>query len=280
MRRPDDLTDRAVVAQRLRRAGVRPSKRLGQNFLVDPRALSAIVEAACRAGPEEILEIGAGLGTLTRELAGIGRRVVAVEIDRRLAESLGGTVAGLENVEVLRADVLGLDLGALARGGQLFVVGNLPYSLTAPILTRLVEAREVIREALVLTQAEVAEKVAASPGPDGSALGVTLQAYARIEVVTYVSRRSFYPVPEVDSTLWRIVFLPQPRFRAAPGRFFAVVRALYGKRRKMVRAALRDLVPAQRVAEVLASAGIDPTARGETLSLAELDRIAARLWRT
>ncbi len=259
---------------------MRPSKRLGQNFLVDPRALSAIVEAACRAGPEEILEIGAGLGTLTRELAGIGRRVVAVEIDRRLAESLGGTVAGLENVEVLRADVLGLDLGALARGGQLFVVGNLPYSLTAPILTRLVEAREVIREALVLTQAEVAEKVAASPGPDGSALGVTLQAYARIEVVTYVSRRSFYPVPEVDSTLWRIVFLPQPRFRAAPGRFFAVVRALYGKRRKMVRAALRDLVPAQRVAEVLASAGIDPTARGETLSLAELDRIAARLWRT
>lgn len=261
----------------LRRAGIRPSKRFGQNFLVDRRALSAIVEAARAAAPETVIEIGAGLGTLTRELAVIATRVIAVEIDRRLAELLEETVAGLENVEVLRADFLDVDLAALTRRGPLHVVGNLPYGVTSPILTRLVEARGTICEALVLTQSEVAEKVAASPGPDGSSLGVYIQAYASVEIVTRVTRSAFHPVPQVDSTLWRIVFRPTPRFTAPPQRFFAVVRALYGKRRKMVRGALRDFVPAERVTAVLQVAGIDPTARGETLSFAQLDRIAAAL---
>jgi 16S rRNA (adenine1518-N6/adenine1519-N6)-dimethyltransferase len=272
-----DLTDRALVAALLSRAGIRPSKRFGQNFLVDRRALGAIVEAVRIACPEVVLEIGAGLGTVTRELAALAPRVIAVEVDLRLTKLLEETLAGLENIELLRADILDVDFSTLAQGEPLHVVGNLPYRLTSPILARLVEARGAIREAVVLTQSEVAAKIAASPGPAGSALGVLLQAYARIEILAQVPRRAFHPVPEVDSTLWRIAFLPQSRFTAPPERFFAVVRVLYGKRRKMLRAVLRDLVPAERVPEILNAADIDPTRRGETLSLDALDRIAAQI---
>jgi len=274
---PNDLTDRSVVDGLLRRAGIRPSKRFGQNFLVDRHALSTIADTVRSASPEAILEIGAGLGTLTRELAAIAPRVIAVEIDRRLAGILEDTLTGLATVEIVRADILDVDLEAVSGGRSLYVAGNLPYRITSPILTRLVASRAAVSEALVLTQSEVAEKVAASPGPNGTALGVLIQAYGSVETVARIPRGAFHPLPEVGSTLWRIRFRPQPRFTAPEDRFFTVVRALYGKRRKMARVALRDLVSAERAVRMLEAAGIDPTARGETLSFGELDRIAAAL---
>lgn len=273
----NDLTSRKEVASLLRTAGVHPSKRLGQNFLVDRTALDAILIEVKRAAPCEILEIGAGLGTVTSELARIADRVVAVEVDRRLAALLERTVGGMRNVEIVRADILTLDLRCASKSDSLFIVGNIPYRITAPILKHLVEYRDVISGALLLTQCEVAEKIALSPGRDGSALGVFLQAYADIHVIKHVPKGSFYPVPEVDSTLWRLSFLKEPRFSAAPDDFFAIVRTLYGKRRKMVRAALRDLLPSAQVSEILKTAGIDPSARGETLTLEEIDRIARLL---
>ena len=270
----NELISKEEVASLLHAAGVHPSKRLGQNFLVDRAVLDAIIIGVERATPREILEIGAGLGTVTRELAGIADHIIAIEVDRRLAKILEQTVGEMENVEVVREDILAYDLRHASQSGPIFVVGNIPYRITAPILKHLVENRESICGALLLTQREVAEKIAASPGRNGSALGIFLQAYADIHVIRRVSKASFYPVPEVDSTLWSLAFLRQPRFTADKEKFFTVVRALYGKRRKMIRSALRDLLAIEQVAEILGTAGIDPTVRGETLSLEEIDRIA------
>ncbi len=273
----NDLISQEEVASLLHTAGVHPSKRLGQNFLVNRAVLDAIIIEVERAAPRKILEIGAGLGTVTRELAGIADHVIAIEVDRRLAKVLERTVGKMENVEVVREDILAYDLRHESKSGPIFVVGNIPYRITAPILKYLVENRESICGALLLTQREVAEKVAASPGRNGSALGVFLQAYADIHVIRRVPRGSFHPVPEVDSTLWRLSFLRQPRFTADKEKFFTVVRTLYGKRRKMIRSALRDLLTVEQVAEILETAGIDPTVRGETISLEEIDRIATLL---
>jgi len=270
----NDLISKEEVVSLLHAAGVHPSKRLGQNFLVDRAVLDAIIIEVERAAPRKILEIGAGLGTVTQKLAGFADHVIAIEVDRRLAKILEQTVDKMENVEVVREDILAYDLRHTRKRGPIFVVGNIPYRITAPILKYLVENRESICGALLLTQREVAEKVAASPGRNGSALGVFLQAYADIRVIRRVSRGSFHPVPEVDSTLWSLSFLREPRFTADKERFFTVVRTLYGKRRKMIRSALRDLLAVEQVAEILKTAGIDPTVRGETLSLEEIDRIA------
>jgi len=270
----NELISKEGVTFLLHAAGVHPSKRLGQNFLVDRAVLDAIIIEVERATPREILEIGAGLGTVTRELAGIADHIIAIEVDRRLAKILEQTVREMENVEVVREDILAYDIRHESKSGPIFVVGNIPYRITAPILKHLVENRESICGALLLTQREVAEKVAASPGRNGSALGVFLQAYADIHVIRRVPRGSFHPIPEVDSTLWSLSFLRQPRFTADKEKFFTIVRTLYGKRRKMIRSALRDLLAAEQVAEILGTAGIDPTVRGETLSLEEIDRIA------
>ena len=270
----NELISKEEVASLLHAAGVHPSKRLGQNFLVDRAVLDAIIIEVERATPREILEIGAGMGTVTQKLAGFADRIIAIEVDRRLAKILERAVGKMENVEVVREDILAYDLRHASKSGPVFVVGNIPCRITAPILRHLVENRESICGALLLTQREVAEKIAASPGRNGSALGIFLQAHADIHVIRRVSKASFYPIPEVDSTLWSLSFLRQPRFTADKEKFFTVVRALYGKRRKMIRSALRDLLVVEQVADILGTAGIDPTVRGETLSLEEIDRIA------
>ena len=270
----EDLTSRKEVASLLRLAGVHPSKRLGQNFLVDRTVLDAILAEVKRVAPREILEIGAGLGTVTCELARIAPRVVAVEVDRRLVQILERTVGNLKSVEIQRQDFLSFNFATTFDDRRTFVVGNIPYRITSPILKRLVEKRESISHVLLLTQSKVAKKIAASPGPDGTALGVLVRAYADLSLIRPIAKECFYPVPKVDSILWRLSFLAHPRFAASQEVFFTVVRALYGKRRKMIRHALRDLLPIERIAEVLSTAGIDPTARGEGLTFQQLDRLA------
>ncbi len=272
-----ELIGTHAVVSRLREIGVRPSKRLGQNFLVDREVLSRIVSEVERAGPETVLEIGPGLGTVTRELAGLGARVIGVEVDRRLAAGLRREFAGAKNVEIVEGDFLRFDFAALGPG-RVYVVGNLPYRITSPILARLIEERGRICGAILLTQAEVAEKIAGSPGPHGSALGVFVQAYGKVELLRRVPRTAFYPVPAVDSVLWRLEFLPAPRFASAPDDFFTLVRAVYGKRRKMLRRVLRDLLPPDRIDPLLEQLGIDPTRRGETLTISELDRLTQAIF--
>ena len=274
MASPSELTSKETVASLLGSAGIRPSKRLGQNFLVDRGVLDAILSEVRGRSPEQIVEIGSGLGTVTRGLAAIARRVLAIEVDARLVEILTRSVESVGNVEVRHKDILEFDLSQEIPARSAFVVGNIPYRITAPILNWLVDHRRSICGAILLTQTEVADKIVSSPGPDGSSLGVRVRAYGDAAVLRRVSRSSFYPVPDVGSTLWRLEFREEPRFSAPEDSFFAVVRALYGKRRKMIRAALRDLVLPCEVGPALEGAGIDPTVRGETLSFEELDRLA------
>jgi 16S rRNA (adenine1518-N6/adenine1519-N6)-dimethyltransferase len=273
----DELTDRGTVRRLLREAGIRPSKRLGQSFLVDRAVVDAISRIVAEASPRRIVEIGAGLGTVTRALASLAREVVAIEIDRRLVAILERTVGDFDSVTVRHGDVLDYAFGERESAPKALVFGSLPYASTAPILQHLVAHRRSIAAVVLLTQREVARKIEASPGASGSALGVLIRAYADVDLLRRVGRESFHPVPTVESSLWTMRFLERARFSAGPGAFFAVVRTVYGVRRKMLRVALRSLVPRERVGDVLRTAGIEGDVRGETLGFDELDRLAHAL---
>ncbi len=269
--------DRASVRRLLGELGVRPSKRLGQSFLVDRNVVAGILDALGGDADSGIVEIGPGLGALTLPLAKRARRLVAVEVDRRLAARLQDVPALQgDSVEVVEADILRFDLGAAASsfGERAVVVGSIPYSITAPILSKLVDSRKAIRAAFLVTQREVAENILASPGADGTALGIFVQAYADVAILRRISRGAFYPVPDVDSCLWKLEMLERPRFTAREERFFSVVRAIYGARRKTLRNGLQREYPRGAVDAMLVAAGLDGAIRGETLGFAELDALA------
>jgi 16S rRNA (adenine1518-N6/adenine1519-N6)-dimethyltransferase len=270
-------TDRTVIRSLLAEAGVRPSKKLGQNFLADPGVVREVDEIVRRWAPETIVEIGPGLGALTEMVVGVAEHVIALEVDGRLAEGLERRLSGKTTLEVVHEDVLRFRLEEWLAAGSCVVVGSLPYRITAPILKWLIDRREHVSAAVLITQREVAEKIAVSPGKDGSALGILVRAYADVEIIRRVARGCFVPVPEVESTLWTLTFRDRPRFDADPEVFFPVVRALYGTRRKMIRGALRAIVPPEAVADILREANAEETARGEELDFAALDRIAAAI---
>jgi 16S rRNA (adenine1518-N6/adenine1519-N6)-dimethyltransferase len=269
---------RAGVRSALAEWGIRPSKRFGQNFLVDRSVISAVLDEVGRLGPGLLVEIGPGLGALTRGLAEQVARLVVVEIDRRLAERLREVFGRSPSVEIVQQDILEFDLVRFLPTPEtkVVIVGSIPYSLTSSILQWLVERRRWIDAAVLITQVEVAEKVEASPGPEGTALGTFVQAYGDVRILRKIPRGAFEPVPEVDSCLWLVRPHGEPKFKASPEAFFRVVRAVYGARRKTLRNALaRALAIDGRAAEeVLRGAGFDSSVRGETLSLAELDRVA------
>ena len=269
------VTDRRVVRALLAEAGVRPSKRLGQSFLADDGVLASIEQILARVSPETILEIGPGLGAVTEVLLRHAHKVVAVEVDGRLAASLVERLGASEGLEVRNENVLKLDVARALDDRHAYVVGSLPYRITAPILKWLIGQRGVLSGGLLITQREVADKIAASPGKEGSALGILVRAYAEVDIIRRVSRGSFFPVPEVDSTLWSLSFRESSRFASDAEAFFAVVRALYGTRRKMIRGALRALLRAEVIGAVLEEARIDGTVRGEELDFEQLDRLAS-----
>jgi 16S rRNA (adenine1518-N6/adenine1519-N6)-dimethyltransferase len=259
----------AAVTQRpselLRRHGLRPKKEWGQNFLGDPRILGELAALAEVRPGETVVELGAGLGHLTRALAATGARVVAVERDRDLAPILR---AELPQVEVVEADAKSFDLAAAARGQRIVVCGNLPYHLSAPILFHLLDQRAALRRGVLLLQREVAERVAAPPGGrDYGVLSVLVQHVADARIGLQVDRRAFTPPPEVESSALVLDFLPRPRSEVRDERRFrALVKAAFAQRRKTLSNALKA-IPSAR--EALERAGIDPRRRGETLSVAE-----------
>ncbi len=259
---------------------IQPKKSLGQNFLVDQRALERIVEAA-ELGPEDIvLEIGPGLGTLTRLLAARAGRVVAVELDSRLVEALKKILADLSNVEVIHGDILELDPAALltrAAGFQYKVVANLPYYITSAILRHLLTAAVKPKLMVVTVQLEVARRIVAEPG-DMSLLAVSVQFYGRPRIVARIKAGAFYPSPQVDSAVVRIDLHEQPVVEVDDvDSFFEVVRAGFAQRRKQLRNALAAELglPTNQVAQALSRAGINPKRRAQTLNIKEW----ARVWK-
>jgi len=275
------LTSPRVIRELLREREIRPKKGLGQHFLCDANILEKIVAAAELSTGDLVIEPGAGLGTLTLALAARAGKVIAVELDGRLVPILRANLAGCANVEVLHEDFLKLDLEGSVRAAGLArakVVGNLPYQITSPILERLVRARAVLALAVLMVQQELAEKLAAPPGPQASALGVQLQAHADVELLFRVPRTVFLPPPEVDSGVVRLRFLERPRFAADEETFSKVVRAAFHLRRKTIKGALvrspHLLLSEESALQALQRAGIDQKRRGESLSVEEFDLLA------
>lgn len=276
------LSSPSTVRKLLKEHGIRPRKRWGQHFLCDENILEKMVKAAQLQPKDRVLEIGAGLGTLTQHLAPHVHEVIAVEIDPRLIPILHEQLADFTNVKIVQADVLQLDWRALLEGKKAKALGNLPYVITSPLLEKLIQHRDVFQQAVLMVQLEVAEKLTAPVGTRGSSpLGVFMQAFCEVERVARVSKNVFFPRPEVDSALLRFVFLTRPRFRASEESFMAVVRAAFGMRRKTLRQALAlspDLkLSPEQARGLLRQAGIEEARRGETLTIEEFDRLAQAL---
>jgi 16S rRNA (adenine1518-N6/adenine1519-N6)-dimethyltransferase len=261
----------------LRKYGLRPDKALGQNFLIDPGSLRRVVEAAELTGDEIVLEIGAGLGSLTRFLAPVSRRVVAVEFDRRLIPPLEEAVASLTNVSIVNDDVLSLDLGDLMGGETYRVVANIPYNITSTLIRHLMEAPHPSRLIVLTLQREVAERIVAGPG-EMSLLALSVGVYGRPSLRGRIAAGAFYPRPGVDSAVLRIDVDDRPR--VAPSMIdpiFALARAGFGQKRKKLVNALASGLDESRstVAGWLEDAGIPATARAQELTLQDWERLAS-----
>ena len=263
----------------LRRLGLKARKSLGQHFLIDEEVLGAVVSAAELTGGDVVIEIGPGLGVLTRELARRAGRVVAVELDSSLANALRQTLASLENVTVVDGDILKLEPAALLQGqetGGYKVVANLPYYITSAVLRHFLEAKLPPRVMVVMVQKEVAEAIIAKPGRM-SLLSVSVQLYGEPVIVSYVPARCFYPAPEVGSAILKVTLYPQPVVAADEREgFFGLVRAGFcASRKQLVNSLAQGLgLPKARVLPLLEKAGIIPQRRAETLTLTEW----AQLW--
>jgi len=269
----------------LERYGLRAKKSFSQNFLISDRAFRAIVDATVRADDDWIVEIGAGLGTLTARLAERvpEGKIIALERDRDMIAVLRAELAGVDNVDIEEVDALRYDLRMAARwrGDKISVCGNLPYQIAAPLMFRVIEARAHVKHAVMMIQKEMAARIVAAPGgKDYGALGVMIRTYADVSVVAKVSAGSFVPPPKVDSTVVKLTPLADaaPRVPIADERHYsAVVHAAFGQRRKTLRNALRAVFDEAAVDAALSATGIDGIRRGETLDIAEFGGIAAAL---
>ena len=259
--------------------GLEPHKGLGQNFLLDRGALSRIVAAADVQPGDRVLEIGPGLGILTRALAEAGASVVAVELDRGLVELLHEQLAGLEQARIVHQDILKADIGQLMGDAPYKVVANLPYNITSAALRHALEAKPRPSLLVVMVQKEVAQRIVAAPG-EMSLLAISVQFYGRPRIVAHVPAGAFYPRPKVDSAILRIETFPALDIpEDAIPRFFALARAGFAQRRKQLRNTLSKGLGLSTdvVEEGLRRCDIDPRRRAETLSLIEWKRLLQAL---
>ena len=274
--------DRESIPALLKRHGLWAKKSLGQHFLLDQAALDKIVAAGDLTPQDTVLEVGPGPGPLTRRLATAAGRVVAVEVDPRMVELLRTEVAVGLPVTVVQGDILQVDLADLMAEqgvGDYKVVANLPYYITSAVLRHILEARLKPRRVVVLVQREVAERMVAQP-PDMSLLSVSVQLYGAPRIVARVPPGAFYPPPKVESAVVRIEVYPQPAAGVTDVEgFFEVVRAGFGQKRKQLRNSLSQGLrrPAAEIDPALQAAGVAPTRRAETLTLAEWAALQERL---
>jgi 16S rRNA (adenine1518-N6/adenine1519-N6)-dimethyltransferase len=270
-----------AITDLLRARGLAPKKRFGQNFLADPHAARTIAEAATTPLGGTVLEVGPGLGALTRPLLERAARVVAIERDRDLVPILAGELpdaVAAGTLTLIEADALAVDWAAALEAGPRphAIAGNLPYLITGKLLERAVGLADVVDRAVFMVQAEVADRLAALPDTESyGALTVFVQAAFAVRKILTVKGGSFYPRPEVDSAV--VLLIPhRPRLAAETNAFRAVVKAAFGARRKTLRNAWKGLFGWSReeLAERAAEAGISLDARGETLGVEAFARLA------
>lgn len=266
-----DLTNVGDLRSLLSSYGMRPNKAFGQNFLIDRSVLTQIVQAADIEPEDQILEVGAGTGVLTRELAQQARRVVAVELERDMLTLLAQTTRAYPNVELIARNLLFLNPTEVFEDAPYKLVANLPYYITAPTFRHFLESANPPRVLVVMVQWEVAQRMVAEPG-DLSLLGVSIQFYGRPKIVARVPARSFYPAPKVDSAILRVDVHEKPALtKEERDRFFKVVQAGFSERRKQLHNSLTHGLHYKNelVRTWLEEVGIAASRRAETLSIEE-----------
>jgi len=280
-----NLTNPGVIKELMQRHGVRFSKGLGQNFIINPGVCPRIAREGGAGPGMGVLEIGPGVGVLTRELAAVSRRVVSVEIDTALKPVLAETLAGLDNVRILWEDVMKTDLHALLAeefpGMEVVVCANLPYYITSPVLMRLLESRLPVRAVTVMVQKEAGARICAPmPSRQSGAITAAVHYYSRPRMLFTVSRGSFLPAPKVDSAVIRLDARERPPVDVPDeALFFRVVRGAFSQRRKTLLNSLSSSLELDKAATAAAleRAGVPAGARAEALRLEDFAAAAAAL---
>jgi 16S rRNA (adenine1518-N6/adenine1519-N6)-dimethyltransferase len=264
------------VAGLLKQHGLHADKRLGQNFLGDPYALEKIVNAAEIRPTDTVLEIGPGLGSLTRYLAAAAQKVVAVELDEKLFPPLEAVIAPYHNIHLVHADILRIEPKEIIEQQDYLVVANIPYYITSALIRHLLESSPKPRRIVLTIQKEVAERICAGPG-DMSLLALSVQVYGGPRIATHIPAGAFFPAPKVDSSVLVVDIFPNPRIDENNlDVFFQLIKAGFSQKRKKLRnsisAGLRQS-PAE-AEKMLLAADIDPQRRAETLSLDEWGKLS------
>lgn len=277
-----NLSDISVIKKILSEHGFTFSKSLGQNFLINPTVCPRMAEACGADCDTGVLEIGAGIGVLTAELAKRAKKVVSLELDTRLIPVLAETLGEFSNVEVLNADVLKIDLNKLIddcfQGMHVAVCANLPYYITSPVIMALLESRIPVDAVTVMVQKEAAARLCAPVGSrDAGAVTVAVNYYAQAEKLFDVSAGSFMPAPKVDSSVIRLNIRKEPPVEVSDEKFFfRVIKAAFGQRRKTASNSLSAGlgIPKDKVSAAIAAAGFEPSVRAESLTMQELARLS------
>jgi 16S rRNA (adenine1518-N6/adenine1519-N6)-dimethyltransferase len=264
------------AADLLKRYGLRADKRLGQNFLQDPHALQKIADLAEIHPTDTVLEIGPGMGSLTRYLATAAQEVVAVELDEKLFPPLEAVIAPYSNVQLVHGDILDIEPKEIVEQSGYLVVANIPYYITSAVIRHLLESDPKPRRIVLTIQKEVAERICAGPG-DMSLLALSVQVYGQPQVATHISAGAFFPVPKVDSSVLVVDIYPEPLVTAnLLDTFFLLIKAGFSQKRKKLRNSISAGIhqsPAE-TEKLLQAADIDPQRRAETLSLEEWGKLS------
>ena len=259
----------------LKKYSIRPKKSLGQNFLVEPAGLRKVLTAAELQGDEQVLEIGAGLGSLTVLLAQTARDVVAIEIDQKLFPALQEALAPYANVKTIHDDILNLDLDGLLHDQDFVVVANIPYYITSAIIRKLLEANKRPSRMILTIQKEVAERIIARDGKM-SLLALSVQVYGKPELVATIPAGAFYPAPDVDSAVLKLTLYEKPLIQEQNlDLFFKLAQAGFSQKRKTLRNSLASglSISSQQAEKILADAQLESNRRAETVNLEEWNRL-------
>lgn len=282
-----DLFAPSAVRKLMERHGFHCRKSMGQNFLADANIVDKIISSAILDKSDTVVEIGPGMGVITRAAAGRAGSVVSFELDRNLLPILKETLQGLENVHVVAGDAMEVDIdkaviSRTGNNGPYKLIANLPYYITTPLIMHLIKRRFNISLFIIMVQQEVAERMAALPGgKEYGALSVAVQFYTEVALLFRVPRTVFMPRPEVDSAVVRLAARSKPAVDVPDeDLFFRIVRGAFGQRRKTLLNALSsalDCFTRDNIKKMLEDSGIDPGRRGETLSLTEFAEITRQV---
>ncbi len=281
----ENLSDISVIKRVMERHGFNFSKALGQNFLINPTVCPRMAEMCGADENTGVIEVGAGVGVLTAELAKRAKKVVCIELDTRLLPVLDETLADFDNIEIINADVMKTDLKALIeekfQGMKVVVCANLPYYITSPVITLLLESKLPIEAVTVMIQKEAADRLCTPVGSrDSGAITVCTNYYSVPEHLFNVSRGSFMPAPNVDSTVIRLNIRKEPAVTVSDEKnFFRMVKAAFAQRRKTAVNSIASgmSLPKEAVAEAIVAAGLDVNVRAEKLSMENLADICENL---